>query len=358
MKPIPTSLALLSAVGLLACQEQQHAAAPAPRPVLFVAVTPQIVRTVGFAGTVEPQYQSDLGFRVLGRIVSRDVNVGDLVKKGQRLATLDPVSYQLAVRSAQADLASATARLENAAATETRQRTLLQQNITTQAEFDAAQQARETADAGVTRAKAKLDTAEEQLDYTELRAEFDGVVTATAADLGQVVQPGQTVVTVARPDIREAVVDLPDSIGRDLRLGNRLDIFLQVDPSVQASGSVREIAPQADPTTRTLRVRGTLANPPESFRLGTTITARVTTQAAPGFDLPVSALLERGGKTMVWVVDPVTRTVSTRDVTIAARDGSAVRVLDGVTSGTRVVTAGVHSLTPGQTVKIPDGSFL
>lgn len=357
MKPIPTSLALLSAVGLLAaCHEQQHAEAPGPRPVLSVAATPQIVRTVGFAGTVEPRYKSDLGFRVLGRIVSRDVNVGDLVKKGRRLATLDPVAYQLAVRSAQADLAAATARLENAAATETRQRELLQQNSATQAQFEAAQQARETAEAGVTRAKANLDKAEEQLDYTELRGDFDGVVTATAAQLGQVVQPGQTVVTVARPDIREAVVDLPDSIGRDLKAGDRLDIALQVDPFVKAAGSVREIAPQADPTTRTLRVRVTLDNPPESFRLGTTISATVTTQAAPGIELPVSALLERDGKTMVWVVDPATRTVSTRDVTVAARDGSAVRVLDGLASGTRVVTAGVHSLTPGQTVKIADGS--
>ncbi|GEO17623.1 efflux RND transporter periplasmic adaptor subunit [Microvirga aerophila] len=358
MKPIPTSLALLSALGLLAaCQDQQHAEAPAPRPVLSVVVAPQTVRNVGFAGTVEPRYKSDLGFRVLGRIVSRDVNVGDAVRKGQRLATLDPVTSQLAVRSAQADLASATARLENAAATETRQRTLLGQNIANPAQYDAARESRETAEAGVTSAKANLDKAEEQLGYTELRADFEGVVTATAAELGQVVQPGQTIVTVARPNIREAVVDLPDSIGRELKPGDRLDVALQVDPSVQATGSVREIAPQADPTTRTLRVRITLASPPESVRLGTTVTATVTTQAAPGIEIPVSALLERDGQTLVWVVDPATRTVSTRDVTIAARDGSAVRVLDGLTSGTRVITAGVHSLTPGQTVKVTNGSF-
>ena len=168
MKPILTSLA---AAGLLAaCEEEQHAEAPAPRPVLTVVVAPQTARTVGFAGTVEPRYKSDLGFRVLGRIISRDVNVGEVVKKGQRLATLDPVAYQLAVRSAQADLASATARLENAAATETRQRTLLEKNVANQAQFEAAEQARESAEAGVTRAKANLDKAEEQLGYTELRA--------------------------------------------------------------------------------------------------------------------------------------------------------------------------------------------
>jgi RND family efflux transporter MFP subunit len=355
VKPILAFLAALGAVGLLAgCQDEHHAKAPAPRPVLSVVVTPQAVRIVGFAGTVEPRYRSELGFRVLGRIVSRDVHVGDIVEKGQRLATLDPVTYQLAVRSAQADLASATARLENAAATETRQRTLLGQNIANQAQFDAARESRETAEAGVTRAKADLDKAEEQLGYTELRADFDGVVTATEAELGQVVQPGQTVVSVARPDIREAVVDLSESIGRDLRSGVRFDIALQLDPSVRAAGSVREIAPQADPSTRTRRVRITLDRPPESFRLGTTITATVMTQASPDIELPASALLERDGRTMVWVVDPANRTVSTRDVTIAARDGSSVRVLDGLTSGTRVITAGVHSLTPSQTVKIAD----
>ena len=134
----------------------------------------------------------------------------------------------------------------------------------------------------------------------------------------------------------------------------RFDVALQLDPSVQAAGSVREIAPQADPATRTLRVRITLDNPPESFRLGSTITASVTRHAASGIELPASALLERDGRTMVWVVDPATRTVSTRDVTIATRDGSAVRILDGLTSGTRLVTAGVHSLTPNQTVKIAD----
>jgi membrane fusion protein, multidrug efflux system len=258
------------------------------------------------------------------------------------------------VRSAQADLASAMARLENATATDARQRTLLQQNIANQAQFDAAKESRETAQANVTRAKADLAKAEERLDYTELRADFDGVVTAAEAELGQVVQPGQTVVTVARPDIREAVVDLPESTGRDLRPGGRFDIALQVDPSVRAAGSVREIAPQADPATRTQRVRVALDSPPESFRLGTTITATVTTQAAPGIDLPVSALLERDGKTMVWVVDPATSTVSTQEVTIVARDGSSVRILNGLTPGTRVVTAGVNSLTQGQTVKIAD----
>ena len=183
------------------------------------------------------------------------------------------------------------------------------------------------------------------------------MITALKAELGQVVQPGQTVFTVARPDIREAVVDLPDNIGRSIRPGARFEVVLQVNRSVRATGTVREIAPQADTTTRTTRVNITLADPPVSFRLGTTIEAKVTSEAIPGLELPVSALLERDGKTSVWVVDPATRTVLSRDVTIAARDGSNVRVLSGLTSGTRVVTAGVNSLMQGEAVMIQDGSF-
>lgn len=358
MKPVLTSLSVLGAALLLAgCKEEQHAKAPAPRPVLTITAAAQAARDIGFAGTVEPRYKSDLGFRVLGRIVSRDVGVGDVIKKGQRLAALDPVAYELAVRSAQAELASATARLVNAAATEARQRTLLLQDISNQAQIDAATQALASAQAGVTRAKAELEKAEEQLGYTELRADSDGVVTNVAAEPGQVVQPGQTVVAVARPDIREAVVDLPESIGRDLKPQARFDVALQVDPSVRAAGSVREIAPQADPATRTRRVRIALDSPAKSFRLGTTITATVTTQVSPDIELPATALFEREGKTMVWVVDPATRTVSTRDVTISARDRPFVQILNGLPAGARVVIAGVNSLTPGQLVKISDGAF-
>jgi membrane fusion protein, multidrug efflux system len=355
MKPILGSLIAVSTVSLLvACREQQHAAAPAPRPVLSIIVAAQNVRSVSFAGTVEPRYKSDLGFRVLGRIVSRDVSIGDVVTEDERLATLDSVAYQLAVRSAQSDLDSATARLENATATEARQRTLLDQNIANQAQFDAARQARDTAKAGVARANAELDKAEEQLGYTELRADFGGVVIGTEAELGQVVQPGQTVITIARTDTREAVVDLPESIGQGLQPGARFDIALQLDPSLRTLGSVREVAPQADPATRTRRVRIMLDSPPGSFRLGTTITATVSTEGSSTIDLPASALVERNGRMMVWVVDPTARTVSTREVTIAARDEASVQVLDGLSPGIRVVTAGVNSLTPNQSIKITD----
>jgi RND family efflux transporter MFP subunit len=339
-----------------ACQDQQAQPLTVIRPVLSVVVAPQTSRTFGFAGTVEPQVRSDLGFRVLGRMITRDVSVGDPVRKGAQLAALDPLPFELAVRAAQADLSNALAQLENATATETRQQTLLERNVTSEAQFEASQQAREAAAAAVTRARASLAKAQEQLNDARLLADFEGVVTAIAAEPGQVVQPGQTVVTLARPDIREAVVDVPADINGGLQAGARFEVGLQLDPSVRASGTVREIAPQADPATRSRRIRITLENPPASFRLGTTITATLTTAASPHIELPASALLEREGKTMVWVVDPAANTVSAREVKVAARDNHSFQVVEGLSPGTRVVTAGVNSLTPGQTVKIDNGA--
>ncbi len=187
------------------------------------------------AGTVEPRYTTNIGFRVLGRLIARPVNVGDLVEEGQILAAIDPTTLELAVQSARAELSRNKARLANASATEERKRTLIVSDSTTKASLDDAEYARAGAQASVARAQANLTKALEQLGHAQLKAEFAGVVTAVSADVGQVVSPGQTVVTVARPDVREAVVDVgPDfpvarvspllrvsSCARGRRLGQR-----------------------------------------------------------------------------------------------------------------------------------------
>ena len=206
------------------------------------------------------------------------------------------------------------------------------------------------------RARANLAKAQEQLGYTNLRSDFDGVVMTVDAEVGQVVAAGQTAMTVARPDVREAVVDVPEDLSGDLRPDSRFEVVSQVDPATRANGTEREIAPQADPATRTRRGRSTLENPPTNLRLGSTVTATLTTPTASRIELPASALLERDGKTMVWVVDTASRTVSTRDVRLAARNERAIQIADGLTPGTRVVTAGVNSLAPGQSVKLTEAA--
>lgn len=351
---------LLSSAALIAlagCRDEVKAP-PAPvRPVFSFVTQSRSGPAFALAGTVEPEIKTDLSFRVLGRMIARAVNVADLVKKGQMLAALDPTALELAVRSAAADLSNAQAQLANAFGTEDRQRVLLETNVTAKATYEAAQQGLAAAQSNVVRAQANLTKAREQLGYAQLTSDFDGVVTATGAEVGQVVSPGQAVVTVARPDVREAVIDVPDALAGPLRIGTPFDVVLQLDPSVRVAGRLREIAPQADPLTRTRRIKITLENPPDVFRIGTTVTVNAMTEVAPTIKIPRTAVLEKDGKSFAWVVDPQTSTVSRREVRVAPDDPARVTVLAGIEPGERVVTAGVRSLADGQKVKIDQGDL-
>jgi RND family efflux transporter MFP subunit len=158
------------------------------------------------------------------------------------------------------------------------------------------------------------------------------------------------VVTVARPDIREAVVDIGDDFPAPLRTGLPFTVSLQLDPTIHVEGQVREVAPQADSVTRTRRVRITLNNPPETFRLGATVTATVDGAQDSVLRVPETAILTKDGESLVWIVDPASSTVSLHKIEIDAEEGN-VRVTHGLGAGARVVTAGIHSLVDGQRVR-------
>ena len=345
------ALALLTLAG---CKEEKADQTPVVRPVLSVIADAAPVRTAGFAGTIEPRYQANLGFRVLGRVVVRDAGLGETVKKGSRLAALDPLALELAVRSASASVQTAEAHLAAAAASEERSRKLLERNVTSVSQFDLARRNRETAAASLDEARANLAKAKEQLGYAQLFAEFDGVVTAVQSEIGQVVSPGQTIMTIARSDTPEAVVDVPDHLLDGLCEGAAFDVGLQIDPMIKVSGRLREIGPAADPITRTRRIRIELIDAPRAFRLGTTVTATPTASALTRVAVPASGLFERDGTPMVWVIDPVSNTVAAHAVKIGAREQDRVEVVDGLARGSRVVVAGVNSLTGGQRVKISE----
>ncbi|MDX8444210.1 efflux RND transporter periplasmic adaptor subunit [Mesorhizobium captivum] len=355
MNRLPLTATLLLIASLAACSRSEEKPPEIIRPVLSMVVEAKTVETFGFAGSIEPQYSADLAFRLLGRVVSRDVKVGDIVTKGTTIAALDPTALELAVQASKADLSNAQAQFANAAASEDRQRQLLASANTSQAVFDAAQQARQAAAAGVERANAALAKSQEQLGYARLFSDFDGVVTAVGAEVGQTVSPGQTVVTVARTDPREAVVDIPDQLTGELTVGTPFQIILQSLPTITTEAKLREIAPQAEGSTRTRRVRLTLTDPPSAFRLGSTITATRMTKVAPTITLPISALLEKDGAEKVWIVDPQSSSVSAREIRIAAKNGGTFTVASGLEAGMRIVTAGVHSLSEGQKVKVPEG---
>jgi RND family efflux transporter MFP subunit len=217
--------------------------------------------------------------------------------------------------------------------------------------LESAEQTRAGAEASVALAQAGLVKALEQLGYARLTTNFAGIVTAVSADVGQVVQPAQTVVTVARPDVREAVVDVGADFPVPLQIGLPFSVSLLLQPDVRVIGQIREIAPQADAATRMRRVRIALRDPPPSFRLGATIKARLADDLAPVVRVPASAILTRDGADFVWVVDLPASTVSLRKVVIARAAGE-IRVISGLAAGNRIVTAGIHSLTPGQQVRI------
>jgi membrane fusion protein, multidrug efflux system len=286
--------------------------------------------------------------------VSRDVDIGDVVTKGQVIATVDPAVQMIAVRSAQASLDSAEAQQATTSAAEDRERTLLAQRVIPQSQFDIVQQNAATASANVAQARDRLAKAKDELGFTELRSSIDGVVTGRSAEVGQTVTAGQTIVTVARPDVREAVFDVPDAIATALPPAADFTVVWELNPSFSVTGHVREIAPEADPITRTRRVRLTLDNPPDVFLLGTTVLVTRTTAAPPRIDVPMTALVERDGKSMVWVVDPRTKTVSLREIEVSGRDGGTIMVGRGLAAGDRVVIAGVHSLATGQRVAISE----
>ena len=346
------TLGMIAACGILAgCGDK--AAAPEPvRPILSTVITPRGAANISVVGTVQPRYQTDYAFRMLGRLIARRVNVGDAVEKGQPLAAVDATAAELAVRSMMGALTTAQGQLSNASGTAGRQRTLLETGATTQASLDSAEQSNAAAQAGVVRAQSDLVKAREQLGYTKLNAEYAGVVTAIGAQVGQIVNPGQTVVSVARPDVREAVIDVASDLAEVLQIGMPLTVSLQLDPKIRADGKLREIGPQSDALTRLRRVRITLDAPPETFRLGSTITTFIPGKPTPGFRLPSSAILVRDGKSSVWVFDPATKSVATRNVEIVRNDDGSVDVTSGIEAGVRVVTAGVHHLKEGQKVRL------
>jgi membrane fusion protein, multidrug efflux system len=361
---MPRSLLLVCGLAAIlgGCHEQgdeaRESSSGAVRPVLTRVARATDTITFGpFAGTVEPRYQAQLGFQIPGRMIARDVTVGDIVKKGQRLAALDVIVTRFDLTRAEADLADARAQAENAEAAEARTRRLMTGNSVAQATLDQAVAKRETARARVDQALASLQKARDQMGYTELKAEFDGVVTQRLAEVGQVLSAGQGVVTVARPDVREAVVDIPEAHVGVMPADGVFTVALQSAPDVTARGRIREVAPLAESGTRSKRIRLTLEDPNPAFRLGATINVSLTRTVPAQIRLPASALLEDGERRSVWVVSPDGRSVTRRDVSLAAvrgDEGDRIAVTAGLQPGDRVVIAGVHALSEGQAVRLTD----
>jgi RND family efflux transporter MFP subunit len=351
MKPVAV-LACLGLVLLSACDKKPSPAAEI-RPVrTMVATVKAEGEPVTLTGHIRARTEENLAFRVDGRMLVRRINVGQELRPGDVVAELDPQPLQDGVRTAQAQLAAAQASLREAVNNLQRQQTLVKDGWATRVQFDAAERTFLTAKASVDAAAALLHNAEDQLGYTQLAADAAGVVTATGAEPGEVVRAGQMIVTVAQHNGLDAVFDVPDSLMRRLRPDVAVTVALTDDPNIQTTGHVRETSPQADPVTRSFRVKIALDQPPASMRLGATVSGQAHMIAIGGIELPATALTTLDNKPAVWVVDPRTQEVSLRAVTIRQGGSDRIIVSDGVAGGEQVVTAGVHALRPGQKVRI------
>lgn len=294
----------------------------------------------------------NLGFRVNGKIVERIVNVGDRVKVGDLLARIDATDYELAVRSASANLDAAERQVETVELVRDRAKQLLARKFASQAQFDQAVLSYNQAVATRDAAKSALSQAKNQVVYTSLVADRPGIVTSINADVGQVVGSGTPVATVAVEGEKEVQVAVPETEISNFKAGLPVKVGVWSDAALSLDGTVREVAGSADQQSRTFSVRVSLPNDPRVL-LGMTATIEASAGNGASFvSVPLSALAEKDGYPIVWVVDRGTETVRSRPVTLADFTTDGVRVTEGLNVGDLVVAAGTQFMTDDLKVTI------
>jgi RND family efflux transporter MFP subunit len=345
------SLAVL-AVALAGCNDQV-AEKPAPaRPVLvatahYEAATPER----SFVGTIRPRIESDMGFRVPGKVAKRLVEVGQTVDVGQPLATLDEVDLKLQAEQATAELGAATGVLAQAAAAEQRAKELRAKGWATDAQMDQARAAADEARARLNRAERSVDLTRNSLSYATLEADARGVVTATLIEPGQVVAAGQTAIRVARFAEKEAVVAIPETLVGRAKTGSA-SVTLWSEPGKTYTAKLREISPSADPATRTYLAKFSLPGAGDSVSLGMTATLTLCDTASERVArLPLSALFNEGDKPSFFVVDDK-GDIALKPVKVKAYESDDVVITGGVEEGDKVVALGVQKLDPSQKVRV------
>lgn len=353
MKP-QIVLVLASLAALAACSRQEPAPDPI-RAVRTVTISPQTAGgTHEFAGEVRARTESRLGFRVGGKIVRRAADLGDTVKAGQVLAQLDPQDLQLGQESARAALTAAQVNLDQAAADFRRFKDLRDQGFISSAELERRETTLKSAQAQLAQARAQNSVQGNQAAYASLVADAKGVITGVDAEPGMVVAAGSPVVRLAHDGPRDVIFSVPeDRVGLIKQLAGvpgRFKVRLWGADAAPLAASIREISAAADPVTRTFLVKADIGN--AAVRLGQTATVLVEMPQTAGIvKLPLSALKEEQGKSIVWLVDRSSMTVRAQPVQVAGADGNEAVIAAGLQTGQVVVTAGVHVLNPGQKVK-------
>jgi len=345
------SLALI-AIALAGCDETVAERAAPSRPVLVASVHyEQESPERSFVGTVKPRIETDMGFRVPGKVARRLVEVGQTVDVGQPLATLDEVDLKLQAEQAEAEFRAATGVLAQAGAAEQRAKDLRAKGWATDAQLDSAKAAADEARARLNRAERSVELTRNSLSYATLMADSRGVVTATLVDPGQVVASGQTAIRVARFAEKEAVVAIPETLVGRAKDGTAT-VTLWSEPDRKYAAKLREIAPSADPATRTYLAKFSLPDAGEEVSLGMTATLTLADpQSERVARLPSSSLYSQGGDPSLYVVDH-RGDVTLKPVTVKSYESNNVVISGGVEEGASIVVLGVQKLDPSQKVRV------
>lgn len=358
LRPRLATLFLISALplALIACGEKASSDPRTQEPLVRAAVVQEAAAsTRAFTGTVAARVQSDLGFRVPGKVLERLVNAGQAVKRGQPLMRIDAVDLKLAAHAQQEAVAAARARARQTADDEARYRDLRGTGAISATAYDQAKAAADAAQAQLSAAEAQADVSRNASRYAELVADGDGVVVETLAEPGQVVNAGQPVVRLAHAGRREALIQLPETLRP--AIGSQAQATLFGKEGLAVPARLRQLSSAADRVTRTFEARyvleGDLANAP----LGTTVVVRIAddkTSVAAGLQVPIGALFDAGKGPGVWVIRGEPAKVAWQPVAVQRLDDAGAYVTGQIKPGERVVALGAHLLREGDAVRLAD----
>jgi len=353
--PFLTVVGLLP-IALAACSDATSSLDPRTlAPLVRVApVASGAQAEPSFSGVVAARVQSDLGFRVPGKILERLVDAGQTVKRGQALMRIDPTDLKLATHARDEAVAAATARARQTAEDESRYRDLVSAGAVSASAYDKIKAAADSARAELKAAQAQADVARNETGYAVLVADADGVVVETLAEPGQVVGAGQVVVRVAHAGRREALIALPESLRPAIGSAGRATLY---GSGLTGAAKLRQLSDAANPQTRTFEARYVLEGRLADAPLGSTVSIEIqSSRATPVLQIPVSALFDQGKGPGVWLVQGPEPQVTWRAVQVAGLSGESAAITGGLAAGDRIVVLGAHLLHDGETVRLADGA--
>ena len=344
-------LGLSLLVLLTACGKERPTEPLSPRVYVQQVSTREFAPPIQLSGDIQARVETQLSFRVGGKIIERKVDVGDHIQANQVLARLDPKDLKIQVETAQASVNAQQAQVVQTRAAFIRQQKLLPKGYTSQSEYDAANAARLSAQSALTAAQAQLANAREQLSYSQLQAEAPGVITARQAEVGQVVQATMPIFTLARDGARDAVFNVYESLFIEPPKNPTVQVTLLSNPAIKVNGQIREITPTVSAQSGTLQIKVQLDALPKGMDLGSIVSVNLTPPPSRSIELPWSALTKDISEPAVWIADEQS-IVRLQRVKVGRYLTGSVIVSEGLKDGEKVVVAGGQLLHPGMKVEV------